>query len=88
MSVDGEVFPLGTWVVLQTRLGQQLEGEVLSFDPSSSVIVLKVKSEDDNPRNCQVNLGTISIFQYIYCTVLYSRELIGSCFGPQNRETQ
>ena len=40
-----------------TRLGQEVEGEVLSFDSSSSLIVLKLKSQDDNPRNQTVHLG-------------------------------
>lgn len=57
MSVEGSVFPLGTWVVCVTRLGQEVEGEVLSFDSSSSLIVLKLKSQDDNPRNQTVHLG-------------------------------
>jgi len=61
MSVDCSDlrdFPCGSWVKLTTRLGQDIEGEVLSHDEAERALLLKQKVDmgDIETRACNIHL--------------------------------
>ena len=62
MSVDCSdlrEFPCGSWVKLTTRLGQDIEGEVLSHDEGERALLVKRKVDmgDIETRACNIHLG-------------------------------
>ena len=81
MSVDySDIrdFPCGSWVKLTTRLGQNIEGEVLSHDDQSQALLLKQKVDlgDIETRACNIHLGKVranhnSSFREMFCKHLF-----------------
>jgi hypothetical protein len=60
MSADTIVdFPCGSWVKLRTRHRQEIEGEVIAYDKTQEILLLKYKVDQDDDietRACNVHL--------------------------------
>jgi len=54
-------FPCGSWVKLTTRLGQDIEGEVISYDNGQGILLLKHKVEEEiETRACNIHLVNVA----------------------------
>lgn len=59
-------FPCGSWVKLTTRLGQDIEGEVISYDNGQGILLLKHKVEEEiETRACNIHLGKKSLIKIL-----------------------
>ena len=65
MSADTIVdFPCGSWVKLRTRHRQEIEGEVIAYDKTQEILLLKYKVDQDDDietRACNVHLGKTTL---------------------------
>lgn len=60
-TVVSDCFTIGSIVATRTCYNQEIEGEVLAFDPQTKMLILKCPSSSGNPKRHDVNIVNLSL---------------------------
>lgn len=60
-AVESDCFTIGSIVATKTCYNEDIEGEVLAFDPQTKMLILKSPSSSGNPKRHDVNIVNLSL---------------------------
>ncbi|XP_004922171.1 protein LSM12 homolog A [Bombyx mandarina] len=60
-AVVSDCFTIGSIVATRTCYNENIEGEVLAFDPQTKMLILKCQSSSGNPKRHDVNIVNLSL---------------------------
>lgn len=60
-AVESDCFTIGSIVATKTCYNEEIEGEVLAFDPQTKMLILKCPSSSGNPKRHDVNIVNLSL---------------------------
>ncbi|KAH9635894.1 hypothetical protein HF086_002454 [Spodoptera exigua] len=60
-TVVSDCFTIGSIVATRTCYNENIEGEVLAFDPQTKMLILKCPSSSGNPKRHDVNIVNLSL---------------------------
>lgn len=60
-TVVSDCFTIGSIVATRTCYDEDIEGEVLAFDPQTKMLILKCASSSGNPKRHDVNIVNLSL---------------------------
>lgn len=60
-TVVSDCFTIGSIVATRTCYNEDIEGEVLAFDPQTKMLILKCPSSSGNPKRHDVNIVNLSL---------------------------
>ncbi|KAJ0169436.1 hypothetical protein K1T71_015023 [Dendrolimus kikuchii] len=60
-TVVSDCFTIGSVVSTRTCYNENIEGEVLAFDPQTKMLILKCPSSSGNPKRHDVNIVNLSL---------------------------
>lgn len=60
-TVESDCFTIGSIVATKTCYNEEIEGEVLAFDPQTKMLILKCPSSSGNPKRHDVNIVNLSL---------------------------
>ncbi|XP_013193846.1 protein LSM12-like [Amyelois transitella] len=60
-TVVSDCFTIGSIVATRTCYNEEIEGEVLAFDPQTKMLILKCPSSSGNPKRHDVNIVNLSL---------------------------
>ncbi|XP_059047303.1 LSM12 homolog A [Achroia grisella] len=79
-TVVSDCFTIGSIVSTKTCYNEEIEGEVLAFDPQSKMLILKCASSSGNPKRNDVNIVNLSLVS----DVQIKKEVTGLPDAPQS----
>lgn len=60
-TVVSDCFTIGSIVAIKTCYDEDIEGEVLAFDPQTKMLILKCPSSSGDPKRHDVNIVNLSL---------------------------
>lgn len=65
-TVVSDCFTIGSVVRTRTCYNEEIEGEVLAFDPQTKMLILKCPSSSGNPKRHDVNIVNLSLVSDVH----------------------